>query len=159
MNKERLSRLQKNILLSLLENSGGYYSAVYERVRKRILAHYDWVKDETLPAKAKVLYAQLGSSREIYYDDSLKCSFSRSIRNLRDKDLVRLSHEFLMTIYSGGELKNYWYHGSSKVSDIEITNKGLLLISNININEGWNNLGVGNKKSGVENLPHLDKGE
>ena len=140
MNKERLSKLQKNILLSLLENRRGEYSVVYEKVRKKMLTLYDWLKDETLPAKAKVLYAQIGSPRESYDDASLKCSFSRSIRNLQDKGLVRLSREFLMTIYSGGELKNYWYHGCNKVSDIEITNKGLLLISNININEGWSNL-------------------
>ena len=53
MSKERLSRLQKNILLAVLEDGGEEYSVVYERVRKRILTPYDWLKDKTLPEALK----------------------------------------------------------------------------------------------------------
>lgn len=140
MSKERISKLQKNILSSLLEDNSGEYSVIYEKVRKKMLTHWDWLEDKTVTGKEKVIYAQLGTSRENYYDSSLKSSFSRSIRNLQHKGLVRLEREFLIARFSpDGEPRHHWYHGSSKVSDIEITNKGLLLISNININEGWNN--------------------
>lgn len=141
MSEQRLSKLQKTILECIKEKSTKQhnwilYSFLYDDVRKKMLIAHDWVK-ETKDPKVCAILSSLGTSREIYYDWSLKSSFSRSIRNLAKKGLISLDTQHCISYYSSSgfdESKDVWYSGV-KVETLSITDNGLLLISDINIKE------------------------
>jgi len=97
MSKERLSKLQKTIL-------NIYFTE--EKAQSEI--GYDTLMAAT--AKALGIMAWIGAGKWQIGSDSFKASFSRSIRNLEKKGLVKLNREFLKEYYKNGELKQYWYY-------------------------------------------------
>jgi len=90
MSKERLSKLQREILTAVLkldnerkndqlykDNAGVRYSEVYKEVRRKLL-------------KSEPLKTYFNCIVEYWPDESLQVSFSRSIRNLRKKGFLKL---------------------------------------------------------------------
>ncbi len=133
MSKERLSKLQRIILEVIAEESheeNPFYDwrSIYEKSREKYGLKPDDLK--SISAHERNLIRMVNPN-PIWYDWSLKSSFSRSIRNLEKKGFVVLKREFLTTYWENNEMKDLWYQGSRKVSDIELTRKGRKLIKSM----------------------------
>jgi len=141
MSKERLSKLQKSILLSIKEVKDErekteypwiWYDDVYKKAREKYGIKEDTLEDDTPIARALIRSI---NPDPIFYDRDFKSSFSRSIRNLEKKGLVTLDRTQSKEYWENRELKSYEYMGT-RISFIDITERGLLSITVIDNKKG-----------------------
>lgn len=128
MARERLSKLQRVILTAYNWKDRGNYFGVYVTIRKEFAKEYDRPTSSDYKD-------DWGQWQTEWYDQSFRSSFSRTLRNMERKGLLKLEkYAYGDRECEDGSLDTYRWT-TRKVSYIKLTKKGkeaLMLIRHIN---------------------------